>query len=50
MNSLGWIVPSHKPRIEYLSTMIESFKKYSFGVDLIIVWSYKTDNLKVKKN
>lgn len=49
MNSLGWIVPSHKPRIEYLSTMIESFNRYSFGVDLIIVWSYKTDSLKVKK-
>jgi hypothetical protein len=53
MKSLAWIVPSHKPRINYLSILIDSFQKYSSGVDLIIVWSYKTDNqidLKFKSN
>lgn len=53
MQSLAWIVPSHKPRINYLSILIDSFQKYSSGVDLIIVWSYKTDNqvdLKFKSN
>ncbi len=41
---LGWIVPTHPPRREELSVLIESFDRYAINVDLIIVWSRKSDD------
>ena len=44
MTNVGWIVPSHPPRLEKLNLLINSFLEYSTNIDLIIVWTRKSDN------
>lgn len=44
MSTLGWIVPSHRPRKNYLLKLVQSFLNFSEDTDLIIVWSYYDDN------
>ncbi len=44
MKQLGWIVPTHPPRTEQLSNLIESFEKHASNVDLIIVWTRKSED------
>ena len=50
MKNMGWIVPTHPPRKDELIVLINSFKKFSNSVDLIIVWTRKIDNFVVTEN
>ena len=44
MKPMGWIVPTHPPREKQLGILINSFRQYSRDVDLIIVWSRKSED------
>lgn len=44
MKPLGWIVPTHPPRKERLTVLIDSFNRHASNVDLIIVWSRKSED------
>ena len=41
---IGWIVPSYPPRKFYLEKLVKTFEKYSTNVDLIVVWTRRSDN------
>jgi hypothetical protein len=47
MKYLGWIVPTHPPRREQLLVLVETFEKYASDVDLIVVWSRKSEDFLV---